>query len=47
MTMLAEGIETEGQLESLRSLHCSLGQGFFFSPAVPFAEAAAMVGTSF
>jgi diguanylate cyclase (GGDEF)-like protein/PAS domain S-box-containing protein len=47
MTMLAEGIETEGQLERLRALHCSLGQGFFFSPAVPFAEAAAMVGTTF
>ena len=47
MTMLAEGIETEGQLERLRALHCSLGQGFLFSPAVPFAEAAMMVGTTF
>ena len=47
MTMLAEGIETEGQLEQLRGLHCSLGQGFLFSPAVPFAEAAMMVGTAF
>ncbi len=47
MTMLAEGIETEGQLERLRALHCSLGQGFLFSPAVPFGEAAAMVGTTF
>ncbi len=47
MTMLAEGIETEGQLERLRGLHCSLGQGFLFSPAVPFAEAAMMVGTTF
>jgi diguanylate cyclase (GGDEF)-like protein/PAS domain S-box-containing protein len=47
MTMCAEGIETEGQLERLRALHCSLGQGFLFSPAVPFAEAAMMVGTTF
>ena len=47
MTMLAEGIETEGQLERLRGLHCSLGQGFLFSPAVPFADAAVMVGTRF
>jgi len=47
MTMLAEGIETEAQLEQLRGLHCSLGQGFLFSPAVPFTEAAMMVGTAF
>ncbi len=47
MTMLAEGIETREQLEQLRDLHCSLGQGFLFSPAVPFAAAHAMVGTSF
>jgi diguanylate cyclase (GGDEF)-like protein/PAS domain S-box-containing protein len=47
MTMLAEGIETVAQLQSLRDLHCSLGQGFLFSPAVPFAEASAMVGSSF
>jgi len=31
MTMLAEGIETQDQLETLRGLHCSLGQGFLFS----------------
>jgi Amt family ammonium transporter len=46
MTMLAEGIETPAQLETLRELHCSLGQGFLYSRAVPFAEAASMVGTS-
>ena len=46
MTMLAEGIETQGQLEQLRDLHCSLGQGFLFSPAVPFEESLAMVGTA-
>jgi EAL domain-containing protein (putative c-di-GMP-specific phosphodiesterase class I) len=47
MTMLAEGIETPAQLETLRALHCSLGQGFLFSRAVPFEEAALMVGSSF
>lgn len=47
MTMLAEGIETQAQLERLLALHCSLGQGFLFSAAVPFGEASAMVGTSF
>ena len=47
MTMLAEGIETKEQLKQLRELHCSLGQGFVYSPAVPFGAAQAMVGTSF
>jgi Amt family ammonium transporter len=46
MTMLAEGIETPQQLETLRELHCSLGQGFLFSRAVPFADTVSMVGTS-
>ncbi|NNN08276.1 MAG: bifunctional diguanylate cyclase/phosphodiesterase [Acidimicrobiaceae bacterium] len=35
ITLLAEGIETEGQLARLRELGCELGQGFLFSPAVP------------
>jgi Amt family ammonium transporter len=47
MTMLAEGIETEGQFERLRRLGCELGQGFLFSPAVANAEVEAMVGRSY
>ena len=47
MTMLAEGIETQAQLDRLRELHCSLGQGFLFSTAVPFDEAASIVGKTF
>jgi diguanylate cyclase (GGDEF)-like protein/PAS domain S-box-containing protein len=43
MTMLAEGIETEAQLERLRHLGCELGQGFLFSPAVPSGEVLAML----
>jgi EAL domain-containing protein (putative c-di-GMP-specific phosphodiesterase class I) len=43
MTMLAEGIETRGQLERLRAPGCELGQGFLFSAAVPAAQAAAML----
>jgi diguanylate cyclase (GGDEF)-like protein/PAS domain S-box-containing protein len=43
MTMLAEGIETKAQLERLRLLGCELGQGFFFSPAVPDGEIAMML----
>ena len=38
MTVLAEGIETQGQLERLRQMGCELGQGFLFSPAVPNDE---------
>ncbi|HLO52356.1 MAG TPA: EAL domain-containing protein [Kamptonema sp.] len=34
LEVVAEGIETEFQLEKLRSLGCSLGQGFLFSKAV-------------
>jgi EAL domain-containing protein (putative c-di-GMP-specific phosphodiesterase class I) len=46
LTVLAEGIETPQQLETLRELHCSLGQGFLFSRAVPFADTVSMVGAS-
>jgi len=43
MTMLAEGIETNAQLERLRHLNCELGQGYLFSPALPASEVAAML----
>jgi EAL domain-containing protein (putative c-di-GMP-specific phosphodiesterase class I) len=43
MTMLAEGIETEGQFTRLRRLGCELGQGFLFSAAVPNDQIEAMV----
>jgi diguanylate cyclase (GGDEF)-like protein len=33
-TVVAEGVETQGQLELLRELHCDQAQGFLFSPAV-------------
>ena len=32
MTMVAEGIETEAQMEQLKAMKCSLGQGYLFSP---------------
>ncbi len=35
MTMLAEGIETAGQLSKLAALGCEFGQGFLWSPAIP------------
>ena len=37
--VVAEGIETEGQLEKLRSLGCKLGQGYYFSRPVDAAAA--------
>ncbi len=32
--IVAEGIETEEQVEQLRAIGCTLGQGYIFSPAV-------------
>jgi EAL domain-containing protein (putative c-di-GMP-specific phosphodiesterase class I) len=39
LTVVAEGIETEAQLLRLQSFGCELGQGFFFSHAVPASGA--------
>jgi predicted signal transduction protein with EAL and GGDEF domain len=44
MTVLAEGIETQAQLERLRHLRCEAGQGYLFSPTVPAGKVAAMLG---
>ncbi len=38
LSVVAEGIETESQLDFLRLLKCNYGQGFLFSKAVPFEE---------
>lgn len=35
---VAEGIETHQQMERLRSLGCTLGQGFLVSPAIPASD---------
>ena len=32
---IAEGVETEGQRTVLHLLRCDMGQGFYYSPAVP------------
>jgi EAL domain-containing protein (putative c-di-GMP-specific phosphodiesterase class I) len=42
LTTLAEGIETEGELAFVRERGCVLGQGFYFSKAVPPEEIIAM-----
>jgi diguanylate cyclase (GGDEF)-like protein/PAS domain S-box-containing protein len=44
-TVLAEGIETQEQLERLGRLGCELGQGFLWSAAVPIEEAIAMLNS--
>ena len=36
--LVAEGIETAEQLARLRAIDCRLGQGFYFSPALPADE---------
>jgi diguanylate cyclase (GGDEF)-like protein/PAS domain S-box-containing protein len=46
MTMLAEGIETTGQLARLRGPGCAFGQGFLFSAAVPAGDVRALLGRS-
>ena len=35
MEIVAEGIEEQGQVETVREAGCTLGQGYFFSRAVP------------
>ena len=43
MDVIAEGIETETQLDRLKALGCEYGQGFLFSKAVPADEATAIL----
>ena len=38
MRVIAEGIETESQLQLLQNLGCDYGQGYLFSKPLPQAE---------
>lgn len=38
ITTVAEGIENEEQLAFLRSIHCDIGQGYFFAKPVPIEQ---------
>jgi EAL domain-containing protein (putative c-di-GMP-specific phosphodiesterase class I) len=44
MATTAEGVETREQLDLLASAGCTEVQGYLFSPAVPSAEVAALLG---
>ena len=41
--VIAEGIETAGDIDFLRAHHCDEGQGFFLSPPVPAEQFASML----
>ena len=43
MEVVAEGIETELQLDQLRALNCEQGQGFYFSIPVDVESATALI----
>jgi len=43
LEVVAEGVETESQLNYLKSQKCDLLQGYYLSPAVPAAEFAELV----
>lgn len=43
LRVIAEGVETEGQLRYLRQHHCDEMQGYYFSPPVPAAAFEAML----
>jgi EAL domain-containing protein (putative c-di-GMP-specific phosphodiesterase class I) len=39
MDVVAEGVETPEQIETLKSLGCEYGQGYFFSKPLDFQRA--------
>jgi len=46
MEVVAEGVETRAQLETLRALRCRRGQGFLFSKPLPADQAERLLGAS-
>ncbi len=46
MTVVGEGIETNGQLDALIAVNCDQGQGYIWAPPIPPAELAALQAAS-
>jgi EAL domain-containing protein (putative c-di-GMP-specific phosphodiesterase class I) len=44
--VVAEGVETEAQLDGIRKLGCELAQGYLFSRPVPPDEIDALIRTN-
>ena len=38
VSIVAEGVETQAQLDLLRTMGCTIVQGYYYSPALPFAD---------
>ena len=45
LSVTAEGVETEQQLEFLRSMKCDLIQGYYFSKPLPLSDLEGFLGT--
>lgn len=45
--IIAEGIETQRDEEAVRAMGCPIGQGFFYSQAVPAMDVPALLGKTF
>ena len=46
ISVVAEGIETEAQFETLRAMGCDLGQGYLFAKPLPAADATRLLRPS-
>jgi len=46
LKVVAEGVETEAQLEHLKDLQCGFGQGFFFSHPVTAEQTEELISQS-
>lgn len=44
LKVVAKGVETQAQHDFLRDLDCDVGQGFYFSPALPADQFASLFG---
>ena len=46
ISVVAEGIETEAQFETLRAMGCDVGQGYLFAKPLPAADATRLLRPS-